>query len=83
MAAATYLPEAIEPLVTSISSLKGRSGTRKNGGISSLIKLRRNQLLRLVPGQLAELVRTTIGGNGTTIDLAEPVAARAASCATL
>jgi gluconolactonase len=33
------------------------------------VDLRRNQLLRLTPGQQPELVRTTIGGNGTTFDL--------------
>jgi len=33
------------------------------------VDLRRNQLLRLTPGKQPELVRTTIGGNGTTFDL--------------
>src|SRR5215831_11307422 len=33
------------------------------------VDLRRNQLLRLTPGTEPELVRTTIGGNGTTFDL--------------
>ena len=33
------------------------------------VDLRRNQLLRLVPGGSPELVRSTIGGNGTTFDL--------------
>jgi sugar lactone lactonase YvrE len=33
------------------------------------VDLRRNQLLRLTPGKAPELVRTTIGGNGTTLDL--------------
>src|SRR6202030_131596 len=33
------------------------------------VDLRRNQLLRLTPGKAPELVRTTIGGNGTTFDL--------------
>jgi gluconolactonase len=33
------------------------------------VDLRRNQLLRLTPGEEPELVRTTIGGNGTTFDL--------------
>ena len=33
------------------------------------VDLRRNQLLRLMPGKEPELVRTTIGGNGTTFDL--------------
>jgi gluconolactonase len=33
------------------------------------VDLRRNQLLRLAPGKEPELVRTTIGGNGTTFDL--------------
>jgi len=33
------------------------------------VDLRRNQLLRLTPGKEPELVRTTIGGNGTTFDL--------------
>ncbi len=33
------------------------------------VDLRRNQLLRLTLGKEPELVRTTIGGNGTTFDL--------------
>src|SRR6516164_4309247 len=33
------------------------------------VDLRRNHLLRLTPGKEPELVRTTIGGNGTTFDL--------------
>src|SRR5260370_33090496 len=33
------------------------------------VDLRRNQLLRLTPGKGPELVRITIGGNGTTFDL--------------
>ena len=33
------------------------------------VDLRRNQLLRLTPGKEPELVRTTIGGNGTTFDM--------------
>jgi gluconolactonase len=33
------------------------------------VDLRRNQLLRLTPGKEPELIRTTIGGNGTTFDL--------------
>jgi hypothetical protein len=33
------------------------------------VDLRRNQRLPLTPGKEPELVRTTIGGNGTTFDL--------------
>jgi sugar lactone lactonase YvrE len=33
------------------------------------VDLRRNHLHRLTPGNEPELVRTTIGGNGTTFDL--------------
>src|SRR5262249_60611091 len=33
------------------------------------VDLRRNQLLRLTPGKEPELVRATIGGNGTTLHL--------------
>ena len=33
------------------------------------VDLRRNMLFRLTPGKEPELVRTTIGGNGTTFDL--------------
>jgi gluconolactonase len=33
------------------------------------VDLRRNQLLRMTPGKLPEVVRTTEGGNGTTFDL--------------
>src|ERR1700720_1459578 len=39
------------------------------GGYWYFVDLRRNQLLRLTPGNQPELVRTTIGGNGTTFDL--------------
>ena len=40
------------------------------------VDLRRNQLLRLTPGKEPELVRTTIGGNGTSFDLQERRARR-------
>ena len=32
------------------------------------VDLRQNKLFRLTPGTAPELVRTTIGGNGTTFD---------------
>ena len=38
-------------------------------GFWYFVDLRRNHLHRLVPGKEPELVRTTIGGNGTTFDL--------------
>ena len=38
------------------------------------VDLRRNQLLRLTPGKEPELVRTTIGGNGTTYLSSQTVA---------
>jgi gluconolactonase len=38
-------------------------------GYRHFVDLRRNHLFRLTPGKAPELVRTTIGGNGTTFDL--------------
>src|SRR4029078_589145 len=39
------------------------------GGFWYFVDLRRNQLLRLTQSKETELVRSTIGGNGTTFDL--------------
>lgn len=38
-------------------------------GFWYFVDIRQNKLFRLVPGQTPELVRTTLGGNGTTFDL--------------
>lgn len=38
-------------------------------GYWHFVDLRRNRPFRLTPGKAPELVRTTIGGNGTTFDL--------------
>ena len=51
---------------------KARSGILT--GYWYFVDLRRNQLLRLTPGKEPELVRTTIGGNGTTYLSSQTVA---------
>lgn len=38
-------------------------------GFWYFVDIRRNHLFRMVPGKTPELVRTTVGGNGTTFDL--------------
>ncbi len=38
-------------------------------GFWYFVDIRRNQLFRMTPGKTPELVRTTQGGNGTTLDL--------------
>ena len=72
MPAANYLPEVLETteaerLATGFIFTEGPLW--HPDGYWYFVDLRRNHLFRLTPGQEPELVRTTIGGNGTTFDL--------------
>ena len=72
MATTNYLPEVLETteaerLATGFIFTEGPLW--HPNGYWYFVDLRRNQLLRLTPGKGPELVRTTIGGNGTTFDL--------------
>jgi gluconolactonase len=71
MATANYLPEVLETteadrLATGFIFTEGPLW--HPDGFWYFVDLRRNHLHRLIPGKEAELVRTTIGGNGTTFD---------------
>src|SRR5205085_11701857 len=72
MATDNYLPEILETteperLATGFIFTEGPLW--HPDGYWYFVDLRRNHLHRLVPGKQPELVRTTIGGNGTTFDL--------------
>jgi len=72
MATANYLPKVLETtdperLATGFIFTEGPLWHPDDWWY--FVDLRRNQLLRLTPGKQPELVRTTIGGNGTTFDL--------------
>jgi len=72
MATANYLPEVLETteadrLATGFIFTEGPLW--HPDGFWYFVDLRRNHLHRLIPGKEPELVRTTIGGNGTTFDL--------------
>jgi gluconolactonase len=72
MTTANYLPDVLETteaerLATGFLFTEGPLW--HPDGWWHFVDLRRNQLLRLVPGGSPEAVRTTIGGNGTTFDL--------------
>jgi sugar lactone lactonase YvrE len=72
MPSANYLPEVLETteaerLATEFIFTEGP--TWHPDGYWYFVDLRQNKLLRLTPGKAPELVRTTIGGNGTTFDL--------------
>src|SRR5271168_2194204 len=72
MPAANYLPEVLEttePERLATGFLFTEGPLWHPDGYWYFVDLRRNQLLRLTPGREPELVRTTIGGNGTTFDL--------------
>jgi gluconolactonase len=67
-----YLPDVLETaeperLATGLIFTEGPLWHPE--GYWYFVDLRRNQLLRLTPGKQPELVKTTIGGNGTTFDL--------------
>src|SRR5438477_12417780 len=83
MATANYLPEVLETteperLATGFVFTEGPLW--HPDGFWYFVDLRRNQLLRLTPGKEPELVRTTIGGNGTTIDLCKAAGQSAPCC---
>ena len=72
MPTANYLPDVLETteaerLATGFIFTEGPLW--HPDGYWYFVDLRRNKLLRLTPGKEPELVRTTIGGNGTTFDL--------------
>lgn len=72
MPSADYLPEVLETteaerLATGFIFTEGPIW--HPDGYWYFVDLRQNQLFRLTPGKAPELVRTTIGGNGTTFDL--------------
>jgi len=72
MAAANYLPEVLETteaeqLATGFTFTEGP--TWHPDGFWYFVDIRQNKLYRITPGQKAELVRETHGGNGTTFDL--------------
>lgn len=72
MPGANYLPEVLETteaerLATGFIFTEGP--TWHPDGYWYFVDLRQNKLFRLTPGKTPELVRTTIGGNGTTFDL--------------
>ncbi len=72
MPAANYLPEVLETteaerLATGFVFTEGPLWHPE--GFWYFVDIRRNQLFRMTPGKTPELVRTTIGGNGTTFDL--------------
>jgi gluconolactonase len=72
MPAANYLPEVLETteaesLATGFIFTEGP--TWHPDSYWYFVDLRRNRLFRLTPGKEPELVRNTIGGNGTTFDL--------------
>ncbi len=72
MAAANYLPDVLETteaerLDTGFRFTEGPLW--HPDGFWYFVDLRNNRLHRIRPGQKAELVRETVGGNGTTFDL--------------
>ena len=72
MATENYLPDVLETteperLATGFIFTEGPLW--HPDGFWYFVDLRRNHLHRLVPGKEPALVRTTIGGNGTTFDL--------------
>ena len=77
MVAANYLPDVLETteaerLATGFIFTEGPTwhpGGGHPAGFWYFVDIRRNQLFKMWPGQAPELVRTTIGGNGTTLDL--------------
>ena len=72
MSTANYLPEVLETteaerLATGFAFTEGPLW--HPDGYWYFVDLRQNKLLKLTPGKPPELVRNTIGGNGTTFDL--------------
>jgi len=72
MPAANYLPDVLETteaerLATGFIFTEGPLW--HPDGYWYFVDIRQNKLFRMVPGKTPEVVRTTIGGNGTTFDL--------------
>src|ERR1700732_4943809 len=72
MPAANYLPEILETteaerLATGFIFTEGPLW--HPDGYWYFVDIRQNKLFRMTPGKTPEVVRTTIGGNGTTFDL--------------
>jgi len=72
MAAANYLPDVLETteaerLATGFVFTEGPLW--HPDGFYYFVDIRTNRLYRITPGQKAEVVRETAGGNGTTFDL--------------
>src|SRR3981189_843455 len=72
MSTANYLPEVLETteaerLATGFAFTEGPLWHPDR--YWHFVDLRQNKLLKLTPGKPPELVRNTIGGNGTTFDL--------------
>jgi len=72
MPAPNYLPDVLETteaerLATGFIFTEGPLWHPE--GYWYFVDIRQNKLFRITPGKLAEVVRTTIGGNGTTFDL--------------
>ena len=72
MTAANYLPDVLETTEAerlSTGHIFTEGPTWHPDGFWYFVDIRRNQLFKMLPGQKPEVVRTTIGGNGTTLDL--------------
>ena len=72
MPANNYLPGVLETteaehLATGFIFTEGSLWHRR--AIGNFVDIRQNKLFRLSPGKEPEVVRNTIGGNGTTFDL--------------
>ena len=72
MPANNYLPDVLETteaehLATGFIFTEGPLWHRR--AIGNFVDIRQNKLFRLSPGKEPEVVRNTIGGNGTTFDL--------------
>jgi gluconolactonase len=72
MAAVNYLPEVletVEPERLATGFIFTEGPLWHPGGYWYFVDIRQNKLFRMSPGRAPELVRTTLGGNGTTFDL--------------
>jgi len=72
MAAANYLPEVletVEPERLATGFIFTEGPLWHPDGYWYFVDIRQNKLFRMRPGGAPELVRTTLGGNGTTFDM--------------